>query len=89
MELAMHCRDSDRWVWVRVLCRSEWTVGVRHSLLPVAFPVGVRQQLFELGDKPREKVAYFGECYSSRCASLDWTEESRHMLFWAGLSRLS
>ena len=89
MELAMHCRDSDRWVRVRLLCRSEWTVGVRHLFSPVAFPVSVRQQLFELGDKPREKVACFGECYSSWCASLDWTEESRHMLFWAGLSCFS
>ena len=52
----------------------------------VAFPSSVRQQLLELSDEPRKKVAGFGWCYSLWCANLDPTEESRHMLFWAGLS---
>ena len=52
----------------------------------VAFPSSVRQQLLELSHKPRKKVAGFGWCYSLWCANLDPTEESRHMLFWAGLS---
>ena len=86
MELAMHCRDSGSWFLVRVFDRSEWTVGIRHWFLAVAFPGCVRQQLFGLGDEPREKVACFGECYRSWCASPGRTEESRHMLFWAGLS---
>ena len=92
MELAMHCRDSDsRWfVWGPY--RSEWTVGFQHGLLLVAFPGSVRQQLLEPSDEPRRKVADFGQCYNLWCASSGSTEESRHMLFWAGLflhSRLS
>ena len=85
----MHCRDSgERWL-VRVLYRSEWTVGSCHWSLLVAFPGSVRQQLLEPSDKPRRKVAGFGQCYRLWCASLGSTEESRHMLFWAGLSLLS
>ena len=59
MELAMHCRDSGGRRLVRVLYGSEWTVGIRHRLLPVAFPGSVRQQLLEPGDEPRRKVAGF------------------------------
>ena len=50
------------------------------------FPISVRQQLLELSHKPSKKVAGFGCCYCLWCANLDPTEESRHMLFWAGLS---
>ena len=89
MELAMHCRDSGSLGLIRVLDRSEWTVGIRHRFLSVAFPGCVRQQLFELSVEPREEVAYFGECYNSWCASSGRTEESRHMLCWAGLFRSS
>ena len=42
-----------------MLYGSEWTVGIRHRLLPVAFPGSVRQQLLEPGDEPRRKVAGF------------------------------
>ena len=52
----------------------------------VAFPSSVRQQLLELSHKPRKKVPGFGWCYSLWYANLDPTEESRHMLFLAGLS---
>ncbi len=64
MELAMHCRDSDDRCWVRASYGSEWTVGVRHAVLFVAFPGGVRQQVLDLGDTSRKKVAGFGLCYS-------------------------
>ena len=47
----------------------------------VAFPSSVNQQLLDLSRKPRKKVGSFGWC-----ANLDPTEESQHMLFWAGLS---
>ena len=79
MELAMHYRDSDDRRWVRASYRSEWTVGVRHSVLFVAFPVSVRQQVLDLGDTAREKVAFFGVCYSSWCSSSDSIEASQHM----------
>ena len=52
----------------------------------VTFPSSVRQQLLKLSHKPRKKVAGFSWCYSLWCANLDPTEESSHMLFWAGLS---
>ena len=65
MELAMHYRDSDDRCCVRAAYRSEWTVGVRHAVLFVAFPVSVRQQVLDLGDTACEKVAFFGACYSS------------------------
>ena len=57
MELAMHYRDSDDRCCVRASYRSEWTVGVCHAVLFVAFPVGVRQQVLDLGDTPRKNVA--------------------------------
>ena len=74
MELAMHYRDSDDRCCVQASYRSEWTVGVCHAVLFVAFPVGVRQQVLGLGDTAREKVAFFGECYSSWCSSSDSIE---------------
>ena len=55
MELAMHYRDSDDRRWVRASYRSEWTVGARHSLLFVAFPVGVRQQVLGLVIRPARR----------------------------------
>ena len=58
---------------------SEWTVGVRHLVLVVAFPGGVRQQVLEPGDTPRKKVAGFGQCYSLWCASSDSIEVLQHM----------
>ena len=58
---------------------SEWTVGVRHLVLVVSFPGGVRQQVLEPGDTPRKKVAGFGQCYSLWCASSDSIEELQHM----------
>ena len=64
MELAMHCRDSDDRCVIRRFDGSEWTVGFRHCVLFVAFPGGVRQQVLELGDTPRKKVAGLGQCYS-------------------------
>ena len=64
MKLAMHCRDSDDRLLVRVLHGSEWTVNVRHLFLVVAFPGSVRQQVLDLGDTPRKNVAGFGLCYS-------------------------
>ena len=79
MELAMHCRDSDDRCRVRASYGSEWTVGVRHAVLFVAFPGGVRQQVLDLGDTPRKKVAGFGLCYSLWCASSDSIEASQHM----------
>ena len=79
MELAMHYRDSDDRRRVRASYRSEWTVGVRHLLLFVAFPVGVRQQVLRLGDTAREKVAFFGVCYSLWCASSGLIEALQHM----------
>ena len=79
MELAMHCRDSDDRCCVRASYGSEWTVGVRHAVLFVAFPGGVRQQVLDLGDTPRKKVAGFGLCYSLWCASSDSIEASQHM----------
>ena len=89
MELAMHCRDSDDRYLVRASYGSEWTVGVRHWVLVVAFPVSVRQQVLESGDTPRKKVAGFDRCYSLWCASSNSTEESQHMPFWAGFCFLS
>ena len=79
MELAMHRRDSDDRCCVRASYGSEWTVGVRHAVLFVAFPGGVRQQVLDLGDTPRKKVAGFGLCYSLWCASSDSIEASQHM----------
>ena len=79
MELAMYCRDSDDRCCVRASYGSEWTVGVRHAVLFVAFPGGVRQQVLDLGDTPRKKVAGFGLCYSLWCASSDSIEASQHM----------
>ena len=64
MELAMHCRDSDDRCSVRASYGSEWTVGVRHLVVVVAFPVSVRQHVLGLGDTTRKKVAGFGQCYS-------------------------
>ena len=52
----------------------------------VAFLSSVPQQLFELSDKSRKKIAGFGSCYSLWCANFNPTEESWHMLFCAGLS---
>ena len=89
MELAMHCRDSDDRCSVRASYGSEWTVVVRHSVLVVAFPVGVRQQVLEPSDTPRRKVAGFGQCYRLRCASSDPTEVSQHMPSRAGFCFLS
>ena len=89
MELAMHCRDSDDRVWVRASYGSEWTVGVSHLVLVVAFPGGVRQQVLKSGDTPRKKVAGFGQCYSLRCASSDSIEVSQHMPSRAGFCFLS
>ena len=86
MELAMRRRDSDSRRAVRGPYGSERTVGLRHGSSRVAFPGGVRQRLLEPGDEPREEVAGFGRCYNSWCASSGPTEESRHMLSWAGLS---
>ena len=79
MELAMHYRDSDDRCCVRASYRSEWTVGVRHAVLFVAFPVSVRQQVLDLGHTPRKNVACFGGCYSLWCASSDLIEASQHM----------
>ena len=79
MELAMHCRDSDDRFWVRASYGSEWTVGVRHLVLVVAFPGSVRQQVLDLGHTPRKNVACFGVCYSLWCASSDLIEASQHM----------
>ena len=79
MELAMHYRDSDDRCCVQASYRSEWTVGVCHAVLFVAFPVGVRQQVLDLGDTALKKVAFFGECYSLRCPSSDSIEASQHM----------
>ena len=79
MELAMHCRDSDDRCCVRASYGSEWTVGVIHLALVVAFPGSVRQQVLELGDTPRRNVACFGECYRLWCASSDSIEASQHM----------
>ena len=64
MELAMHCRDSDDRCSVRASYGSEWTVGVRHLVVVVAFPVSARQQVLESSDTPRNKVAGFDLCYS-------------------------
>ena len=89
MELAMHCRDSGSTFRLQALYGSEWTVCVCLLVRTVAFLGSVRQQLLESGDKPRRKVAGLDQCYSLWCASLSPTEESRHMLFWAGLSLLS
>ena len=60
MELAMLCRDSDDRLGVLWSYGFEWTVGFGHALLFVAFPGSVRQQVLELGDTPRKKVAGFG-----------------------------
>ena len=79
MELAMHYRDSDDRCCVQASYRSEWTVGVCHAVLFVAFPVSVRQQVLDLGDTPRKNVAGFGLCYSLWCASSDSIEASQHM----------
>ena len=89
MELAMHRRDSDDRCSVRASYGSEWTVGIRHLVLVVAFPVSVRQQVLESGDTPRKKVAGFDQCYSLRCASSDPTEVSQHMPSRAGFCFLS
>ena len=89
MELAMHCRDSDDRCSVRASYGSEWTVGVRHLVLVVAFPVSVRQQVLEPSDTPRKKVAGFGQCYSLRCSGSDPTEVSQHMPSRAGFCFLS
>ena len=89
MELAMHYRDSDDRCCVRASYRSEWTVGVRHAVLFVAFPVSVRQQVLDLGHTPRKNVAGFGLCYSLWCASSDSIEASQHMPSgWLLFSRL-
>ena len=89
MELAMHYRDSDDRCCVQASYRSEWTVGVCHAVLFVAFPVGVRQQVLDLGDTALKKVAFFGECYSLRCPSSDSIEASQHMPSgWLLFSRL-
>ena len=64
MELAMLCRDSDdrhRLLWSYGF---EWTVGFSQTVLFVAFPGSVRQQVLDLGDTPRKNVAGFGLCYS-------------------------
>ena len=79
MELAMHYRDSDDRCCVQASYRSEWTVGVCHAVLFVAFPVSVRQQVLDLGVTARKKVAFFGECYSLWCSSSDSIEASQHM----------
>ena len=89
MELAMHCRDSGDRLSVRASYGSEWTVGVIHLVLVVAFPGSVRQQVLELGDTPRRNVACFGECYRLWCASSDSIEASQHMPSgWLLFSRL-
>ena len=79
MELAMRCRDSDDRFWVRASYGSEWTVGVRHLVLVVAFPGSVRQQVLDLGHTPRKNVACFGEGYSVWCASSGLIEALQHM----------
>ena len=89
MELAMHCRDSDDRCSVRASYGSEWTVGVRHCSLTVAFPVSVRQQVLEPSDTPLKKVAGLDQCYSLGCASSDPTEVSQHMPLRAGFCFLS
>ena len=60
MELAIRGRDSDDWCEVLVPYGSEWTVGTRHSVLLVAFPGCVRQQVLEANYMPHKKVAGFG-----------------------------
>ena len=90
MELAMHCRDSDDRCSVRASYGSEWTVGVRHCSLTVAFPVSVRQQVLEPSDTPLKKVAgLLDQCYSLGCASSDPTEVLQHMPSRAGFCFLS
>ena len=64
MELAIRCRDSDDWCEVPVPYGSEWTVGAGRSVLVVAFPGSVRQQVLEPSDMPCKKVAGFGWCLS-------------------------
>ena len=88
MELAMHCRDSGSWFLVRVFDRSEWTVGIRHRLLAVAFPGCVRQRLFELGDEPRDKVTCLAVSVIDRGVRARVGQRSRGTcsLVWAGLS---
>ena len=89
MELAMHRRDSEDRCVILIFNGSEWTVGVIHLVLVVAFPGGVRQQVLEPGDTPRKKVAGFGQCYSLWCASSDSIEELQHMPSgWLPSSRL-
>ena len=89
MELAMYRRDSDDRYRVRAPYGSEWTVGVRHLVLVVAFPGGVRQQVLEPGDTPRKKIAGFCQCYSLWCAISDSIEVSQHMPSRAGFCFLS
>ena len=89
MELAMHCRDSDDRCSVRASYGSEWTVVVRHSVVVVAFPVSVRQQVLEPSDTPLKKVAGLDQCYSLGCASSDPTEVLQHMPSRAGFCFLS
>ena len=89
MELAMHRRDSDDRCVILEPNGSEWTVGFRHCVLFVAFPGGVRQQVLDLGDTTRRKVAFFGVCYSLWCSSSDLIEASQHMPSgWLPSSRL-
>ena len=65
MELAMRRRDSGERLGLLAFCRSEWTAGVGLPVLLVAFFGGVRQQLLGASEERREKVAVFGQCYSS------------------------
>ena len=85
-------RISNALLRFRQFCLVTWIVRIRMDCLclssdrrTVAFPSSVHQQLLELSDKPRKKVAGFGWCYSLWCANLDPTEESQHMVFWTGL----
>ena len=58
MELAIRCRDSDDWCEVPVPYGSEWTVGAGRSVLVVAFPGSVRQQVLEPSDMPCNCLLY-------------------------------
>ena len=60
MELAMHCCDSHSSVYLHELYGSEWIVCACLLIRTVTFASSVRQQLLELSDKPRKKVAHFG-----------------------------
>ena len=82
-----------------MLYRSEWTVGAGHWLLLVAFPGGVRQQLLEASDEPREKVAGLSEAgviargvrtrvrqrRRGTCSLLGWLRPSQSVVEHGGL----